>query len=207
VVAVSGAVLGGGDSHRMGHDKRGILIDGVPLLRRALTALASVSDDLMLVTRHDRPPDPTWIEGIAVRIVHDRMVDGPLAGIEAALTYAHHELVIVVAADMPWLQPSLLRLLVRRASEQAGHDAVLPASDQGPEPLLAIYRRTVTTPLRALLESGERRASALLGVIEGDLVPPATWRRADPDGISLRNLNRPLDVSSLDRASARSTRR
>jgi molybdopterin-guanine dinucleotide biosynthesis protein A len=191
----------------MGRDKRGILIGGVPTLRRALAALASASTDLMLVTRHDRPPDPTWIDGIAVRIVHDRMVDGPLAGIEAALTYAHHELVIVVAADMPWLQPSLLRLLVRRASEQAGHDAVLPVSDRGPEPLLAVYRRRVATPLRVLAESGERRASALLGVIEADLVPPAVWRRADPDGISLRNLNQPVDIAALDRAPARSTRR
>jgi molybdenum cofactor guanylyltransferase len=194
---VSGAVLAGGASRRMGVDKRAVNMGGRPLVHRALLSVGAVCRDVMFVTRFDRPAQPAWFEGVTVRVVHDTLPDGPLAGIEAALSAARYDPVLVVAADMPTLQPALLRLLLRRANRRPQLDALAIATDGHGEPLLAVYRRRVLKPLRALLAGGERRAQELLRAVDVELIPPDVWREADQHGRSLFNVNEPTDLERL----------
>jgi molybdopterin-guanine dinucleotide biosynthesis protein A len=193
---VTGAVLAGGASRRMGRDKRLLHVDGVPMARRAADALYGVCDELLIVVSARMPLDPNLFAGLRWRSTRDRRADaGPLAGLEAGLVEARHDLVLVVGADAPWLSPSLLRHLARRlaASDQTT-DAVAVGGERGPEPLLACYRRRVLATVTDLLDRGERRAGALLDTCTVEIVPPEEWRRFDPAGASLRNVNRPADL-------------
>lgn len=194
---VTGALLAGGASRRMGQDKRSIKVDGVAMARRAASALAAVADELLVVTAATaRPAEPGLFRGLPVRLVLDERADGgPLAGMEAALRASRHDLVLVAAADMPWLATPVLRMLVRRlADAPQATGAVAIATDRGPEPLLACYRRGVLPHVTRLLDAGERRMGALLEAIETDAVGPGEWRAADPSGRSPRNVNEPADL-------------
>ncbi len=195
--AFSAAVLAGGESRRMGRDKRAVAIDGVPMLRRAVLAVASVAGDVLVACRAESPPSPEILRGLDVRLVHDRLAAaGPLAGLEAALAAARYDLVLVVAADMPWLEPAVLRLLVAEAVARPEAQIVALATDEAPQPLLAVYRRAALPTVTALLDSGVRPMRSLLAAVPVAVVEPARWLPLDPTGQSARNVNEPGDAAA-----------
>lgn len=190
---MSGVVLAGGESRRMGTDKRALPVDGEPLLRRVLMAVAAVAGELVVVESARSPVPRELLTGFALRVARDEWPDaGPLAGIEAGLRATSAPVAVVVGTDAPWLQPALLRLLV---DELGVHDdATAIASDRGLEPLLGVYRSRVSDVARALLLDGERRLGALLDKLSVRAVDASVWRSVDPQGHSLRNLNVPGDL-------------
>jgi molybdopterin-guanine dinucleotide biosynthesis protein A len=194
----TGALLGGGAGRRMGRDKRLIEVDGEPMLRRAARTLAAGTDELLIVVTPARPLAAELVADLGAHIVEDRIKDaGPLAGLEAALAAALHDLVVVAAADMPWIELAVVRHLVERlASADPATDVVAIATEGGPEPLLAAYRRRVLPTVTRLLDAGQLRMTALLDVLTVEVIPPAEWRRLDPSGASVRNVNRPADLAA-----------
>lgn len=190
---LSAAVVAGGAGRRMGLDKRAMLVEGIPLLARAVAAASRVADEVLVATTRTRPLP---MELPRVRIVYDRVENGgPLAGIEAGLAAARHELLLVVAGDMPWLQEPLLRLLVGRARDEPGADAICIRSARGMEPLLAVYQRSALPVVSGLIDGGEHRVGRLLELLRAVAIPDAEWRRVDPDARSLVNLNGPRDIA------------
>jgi len=119
---------------------------------------------------------------------------GPLGGLAAGLAAMEHDLAIVVACDMPLLNPDLLRYLIERA---AGVDAAVPLTGQEFEPLHAAYRRSCLPAIRRRLANDQRRVVSFFGDVRVIAVPEAEWRLIDPDGQSLSNLNTPDDLARL----------
>lgn len=196
-VDVTGAVIAGGESRRMGNDKRGLLVEDVPLLRRVVECVAAVADEVVVACRRGSPPDPGLFGSHEVRLAYDRFEDGgPAAGLEAALKAAHGELVVVAACDMPWIAPAVLQLLLDQARAHSEALVVALRTHRGPEPLLAVYRRQALPDVTALLDAGTRRMHDVLAALAPLEVGPATWRRADPSGRSPLNLNVPEDLAS-----------
>ncbi|MEO7713238.1 MAG: molybdenum cofactor guanylyltransferase, partial [Gemmatimonadaceae bacterium] len=126
-------------------------------LRGATTAQCIVAND---------PAAARWFPGD--RIIVDEMPGlGPLAGIASALRAAGGAAVLVVAWDMPFVTPELLGELRMRG--ERGASAVVPVHGPRarPEPLCAWYGGECLETCRALLDSGERRASALYEALTG----------------------------------------
>jgi molybdopterin-guanine dinucleotide biosynthesis protein A len=193
--AAAGIVLAGGESRRLGSDKRSLAMEGEPLLRRVLAALAELCDELVVVESERSPVPPALLAGFEARLVRDAWPDaGPLAGIEAGLRAVAPRTALVVAADHPWLRPPLLELLLAELARAPEAEAAVIASERGLEPLLGAYRSGVVEVARRLLESGERRMGALLDAVPVRAVPPSVWRRVDPDGRSLANVNAAADL-------------
>lgn len=175
----------------MGVDKRLLLVDGEPLVRRVARVVAEATDEVIVVVAPGRPLPDAALAGLEVRVALDRRADaGPLAGMEAGLEASGHEFVLAVAADMPWLDARLLRALVNRLAETDA-DVAAMATDRGPQPLLAAYRRTtaLATATR-LIDAGERRLRALL---------EALWVvEVEADVRAATNLNRPADLVATE---------
>ena len=125
---------------------------------RALEALRESTSSQVVVANDPAARD--WFP--RQRIVADEEAGfGPLAGIAAGLAAAAGQSVIVLAWDMPFVPAELLLRLRERASAVAGVDAVVPSHGDVAEPLCAWYAPSAERVCRALLERGERRASAL----------------------------------------------
>jgi molybdopterin-guanine dinucleotide biosynthesis protein A len=119
---------------------------------------------------------------------------GPLGGIVAGLRAASNDMVAVVAVDMPFASPAVLRML---ASARGDHDAVVPVTDRGAEPLHAIYARTAAAPLAAQLEGGTLAVHRALEGMRVRYVAQHQWREADPSGRFASNVNLPDDLRAL----------
>jgi molybdopterin-guanine dinucleotide biosynthesis protein A len=196
---MTGLLLAGGRSSRMGVDKAELEFEGIPLARRTLDTLLVVCDEVLVASGDGRRLD--WLE--ADHVDHFEQVDqieqvadlipdaGPLSGLVAGLERARRPLVAVLAVDMPFASASVLRLL---ANLWDGQDAVVPVTDAGPEPLHAVYAPAAATPLRAELERGERSIRRALASLAVRRVEPEEWRQADPSGRFAVNLNRPEDL-------------
>ena len=189
------AILAGGFGKRLGMEKARALAAGRPLLHWTAAAVARLTDDLIVVRRSDQRL--ATAEGLVWREAVDREAErGPLAGIEAALEAARHDLVLVFACDMPLLRPALVRLLVRVAD---GVDVVIPVVNGREEPLAAAYRVSCLESVRDALAAGRGRPVAILEELRVRRLAEAELRAEDPCLASLTNVNYPEDLERVER--------
>ncbi len=194
----SAVVLAGGQSRRMGQDKRRLRLwgpDGPTLLEHTVGLLAGLCAEVIAVLN-----DPQEWADLPARLVPDVYPDGgALGGIYSGLAAARHEHALVVAADMPFLNPALLAAMLARLRD---YDALLPRSPVpgaarnalDVEPLHAVYSRACLGPIRSTLESGQRKIAAFFPLVRAAYVEPDEIAHHDPLGRSFQNLNTPEQV-------------
>jgi molybdopterin-guanine dinucleotide biosynthesis protein A len=127
---------------------------------------------------------------------------GPLEGLATALEFlADREIALagITTCDAPLIQPQLLAWLAAHLAEEqaSGVQAVIPTDGQHLYGLTAVYRTTVCTQLRQLLEQGERRIIDLPRWIEAKLVSWDECRQPDPELLSFMNANTPEEYRAL----------
>lgn len=165
----SGAVLTGGQSRRMGADKALVEVDGRPLAVRVSDALRAAGADDVHAVGGDL--DALCARGLEAR-ADPRQGQGPLAGILAAFDGAGHDLVVILATDLAWIEPEVITALVAAAAGTSGGPppAVAVAAGDRVEPLCAAWRISRCRPvIEAVYDTGERavrRALAQLDRVE-----------------------------------------
>jgi molybdopterin-guanine dinucleotide biosynthesis protein A len=187
---VSGVVLAGGESRRMGQDKALLEIEGQPLIGLVAGRLRAVAGEVIVAAN-----DAARYGAFGDRCVPDVYPGvGTLGGIHAGLRAASHDLVVVVACDMPFLNPEVLAWFVRAAGGANGDgppDLTVLKHDEGVEPLHAVYRKSCLPAIEATIRSGERCAFAFYDQIAVRYVSPAEIAGLDPGLLSFRNVNTP----------------
>lgn len=188
--ALSAAVLCGGESRRLGRDKAFAKYRGHPLLFHVLDILAGLAEDVFIVSNKAAP-----YARFGVRLVPDHDPPcGPLGGIAAGLAAARHDLLIVTACDMPFLNPDLLRFLAGLASRA---EAVVPLNKGQFEPLAAVYRRSCLEAVERRIAGGDLAAFSFYPDVRVRKVAEDEWRSVDPEGRSFINVNSAKDLISL----------
>ena len=93
---------------------------------------------------------------------------------------------------------ALLDRLLEALALDGPFDAVTLESDGRSVPLpLAVRRAAGALAAGELLAAGERRLRALPVALGGHVIPEAVWRRDDPDGRTLRDIDTPADYRDL----------
>jgi molybdenum cofactor guanylyltransferase len=204
---VTGIVLAGGGSQRMGRDKAWVDLAGRPLVEWVLDAVRAVSNYQLVVGR-----EVGRLDTLGVPVVVDRFkARGPLTGIHAGLRAAETDFSLVVACDLPLVRTELLQLLIDHVGlahaivPYAGEEALptldptAPTRSAGLQPLLSGYRKACVQPLERLLRTGSFPTTVLVSVLKARILMPDDWRVADPDGRSFYNVNTPEDVAHAAR--------
>jgi molybdopterin-guanine dinucleotide biosynthesis protein A len=124
---------------------------------------------------------------------------GSLGGIYTALNHLPHDRVLVLACDMPLLNPTLLRYM---ASLPTDADALVPRWTDAEgiphiETLHTIYSRRCIEPIRGRVESGRLKVQALLDDVSVRYLGEEEMRRYDPGLDSFRNVNTPEEWEEL----------
>src|SRR5437667_8488251 len=129
-------VLAGGDSRRMGRPKAWIEVGETVLLRYVLERLAPAFSEVVVSFG-----EPEQMEQLVpYRVVFDRKrAAGPLAGLEAGLLAARHEVLFAVACDMPYVTTSVAEVAVAAARSC---DAAIPRHDGLFDPVCGECRKT-----------------------------------------------------------------
>ena len=193
---ITGIVLAGGRSSRFGSDKLVAEIDGRTLLDRAVEAVATIAAEVIVVVAPD-DDRPLPRASVPVRAVVDgEPFGGPLVGLRAGLEEAREPIVVVVGGDMPSLRPSVLSALVRAllsAGDTVGAAVLRSRGSLVPLPA-ALRTGTASDRVGALVADGERRLRSLFERLPTRVLEEGEWRPLDPDGETLRDVDRPADL-------------
>ncbi len=194
----SGIILAGGRSTRFGGGEKSLKpVNGRPMICHVREAVRPIVDEVVFSFRDEGQRDRVfpYLSGSGDPVVYDELHDiGPLAGVMRALEAARGEYVVIVACDMPFVNPRAIELLFERAR---GHDAAVPRDAGGfLEPLHAVYRREpMIRAVEASIAAGERRIAAPLKRLKDVVyVPLEEIRKVDPDLKTFLNVNRAEDL-------------
>lgn len=190
IAGVTGVILAGGASSRMGSNKALLPHKGGRFIESIYRELSELFNEVILVTN-----TPEQYSFLPCRKVPDLYVGmGALAGIHAGLAQANNPSVFTVACDMPHLDPALIRHIVSRRGDC---DLVLPMSEHGFEPLHALYNKSALPAMESCLEEGKRRIVSILPKLKVNEVPPSEVARFDPRFDSFSNINTPQEYYEL----------
>ncbi len=195
---VTGVILAGGKSRRMGENKALMRLGDNSLIGHVIRCMRLVTDELLLVTN-----SPTEYAHLGVSMHGDILPGtGALGGIYTGLTHASHDTVLCVACDSPFLEPKLLTYLVSVLGE---YDAVMPETFAYPDDtqitlqtLCAAYSKRCLPIIELMLQESELRVHALQERARIKNVSPEVWREFDPEGMSFFNINTPEDLDRAD---------
>ena len=213
---VTGVILAGGKSRRMGENKALMRLGDNSLIGHVIRCLQNVTDELLLITN-----SPTEYAHLDVPMHGDILPDaGALGGVYTGVTHASYDAVLCVACDSPFLNPNLLTYLVSVLGE---YDAVMPytySSRQTPfcrnkdigntnrsygddtqitlQTLCAAYSKRCLPIIELMLQESELRVHALQERARIQRVSPEVWRAFDPEGMSFFNINTPGDFKRAD---------
>jgi molybdenum cofactor guanylyltransferase len=141
------------------------------------------------------------------RVVEDRYSgQGPLAGIHAALEETRADLNLILAVDLPFLDPALLVYLCSQAS-QTGAVATVPQAAGGWQPLCAVYRREFREVAEPALRKGKNKIDKLFARVETRAVREEELIRMGYSPAMFRNLNTAQEFERVQRDYANLWRR
>ena len=191
ISGVTGVILAGGASRRMGSNKALLEFGGTSLVERVYHTMSKLFNEVILVTN-----TPEEFAFLPCRTVADRYLDaGAIAGLHAGLAASSTERIFAVACDMPFLNPELIKLLCASKNDC---DAVVPVNREGlREPLHAVYSRSILPVLQEIIERDERSILDLLDKIETTLVTRDIFQTIAGAEESFRNVNTPEDYQAL----------
>jgi molybdopterin-guanine dinucleotide biosynthesis protein A len=189
-ILLTAVLLAGGESRRMGRDKAGVELNGVPLWKHQLRLLQSLDlEEYVISGRSDGP----YAEA-GVPIIPDVLSGcGPLAGIVTTLEASKLEGILVLAVDTPFVPVEFLIKLRDRAASALR--SVIPQIGNAFEPLVAVYLKDALCVARTRLAAGDLKLQDLAeSLIAKDLAiaHPVPFEQRG----YFRNLNTPGDLAT-----------
>ncbi|MBW2091884.1 MAG: molybdenum cofactor guanylyltransferase [Deltaproteobacteria bacterium] len=189
---ITGLILAGGASRRMGQPKAQLELSGQKIFERVRSKLAPICQEIILVTNR-----PTDFLDCDLEIVQDLVLGrGPLGGLATGLLYAHYPWSLALACDLPFVKTEILDYLAQRAlAASPGPRALIPEHKAGWEPLVAVYSKSCLKAALKLLSHKRPRLNDLrYNGVFFERVTEEELRKLDQDLISFINLNTPEEL-------------
>ncbi len=188
ITEMSGVVLAGGESARMGRDKAWLDYGGKPLIAHQLERLSRVFSDVRISAKHAAP-----FASLGYPVITDgNGVGAPIFGIAASLR-ALRRPVFVLAVDLPLFPEVLVDHVAQRLLAGDAPCVVLRAGGKI-HGLCAAYRPSVLDTFERNAARGELSIYELVTECEGTIEEENAWGRvAGPEAFS--NWNRPEDAA------------
>jgi molybdopterin-guanine dinucleotide biosynthesis protein A len=197
-IAITGAVLAGGRSRRLGRDKARHLLNGRPLAQWVMAAVSPLVDESWLITNQ-----PLEHLGLGFPLLIDVMPGrGALGGLLSVMLVARGTHILLSACDTPFLQPALLQAMITQ-TRQGNQDAVVCRSSRGLEPLPGVFSCRLLQRLQAQVQGDDLRLRTLLDSCRTKVLPPEEVACYDESELSFFNIN--TDQESARAAALAST--
>jgi molybdopterin-guanine dinucleotide biosynthesis protein A len=196
IAGITAVILAGGRNSRFPGIKGLIRINGLSIIERNLALLQSMFENVLISANA-----PEIYFRLGARLIGDVLPSrGPMSGIYTALINSGDDDVFVLACDMPFPAPGLVRLLCERHLRQ-GRDgdnaATIPVFGGKPQPLFGVYRRTVINDLEDAIISDKVCMVRFLEGIRPLYLNEAEIKAVDPAGTSFLNINTPEDYDAI----------
>lgn len=190
IPGVTGVILAGGQSSRMGSNKALLPIQGGRIIEAIFRQFSGLFPEVLLVTNN--PEQYNFLPCRKVADIYPGL--GALAGLHAGLHNAANPYIFAAACDMPWLNSTLIR---RLAAQHNAADVVIPQVENGLEPLHALYGKQCLQPMEEVLSAGRRRIVSFFPQVRVQYFDQDQIAAIDPAFDSFRNINTPADYYKL----------
>jgi molybdenum cofactor guanylyltransferase len=189
---LTGFVLAGGKSTRMGQDKAAVTLNGRTLLEHTLAALREVCGDVAILGKHA-------LYGTLGPVYEDIFPDcGPLSGIHAALTNSQTKFNLIIAVDTPFLSPAFLSYMAERAI--ATNSVITTPKINGyTQPLCTVYSQDFLPITEQALRSGNYKIVPLFPKDKTLVIHEPELRQFAFAADMFENLNTPDDLARAQR--------
>jgi molybdopterin-guanine dinucleotide biosynthesis protein A len=188
-------ILCGGKSSRMGRDKATLPFGPELMLQRVVRLMSEVVEPANIVVVA-APEQPLPALPTDVAVAHDaREYRGPLEGLATGLRAigSRIDAAYATGCDVPLLQPAFVEAMFAALGD---FDIAVPREGQYQHPLAAVYRRGVLPKIEELLAADRLRPVFLFDEVRTREIDVETLRAADPELLTLKNLNRPEDYAA-----------
>jgi molybdopterin-guanine dinucleotide biosynthesis protein A len=178
----------------MGEDKALKPFLGRPLIQRVIERLSPIADEIIVTTNH--PDDYRFLD---LRLLPDlKPGRGALGGLYTAIASATHPIVAVVACDMPFASATLIKAMTKLLIQKEA-DVVIAKSEEGFEPIHAVYRRETCLPaIESSIEADQWKVIAWFPQVKVHILSPEDVRRFDPSGLAFWNVNTPEEFAKAE---------
>ena len=187
---ITGIILAGGKNRRMGKNKAFLEVNGERIIDRTRNLFLELFDEVLLVTNSL----PDYLD-LNLRMVADLYTGkGALGGIYTGLFHAAHSHAFVAACDMPFLNKELIRHLIDLSP---GYDIVIPKTQDGLQPLHAIYSQKCLPFMEELIRQDNLKIIDFFHRVKKREVPTEEILPLDPNLASFLNVNTPEELARI----------
>ena len=185
---ITGIVLAGGMSSRMGQDKSLMEFNGMPLIQHAVDTLKTICHQVVISSNRHA------YEFTGCEVWPDELeIQAPVTGIYTCIRRSATGRNIILSCDMPLVDSRLFEYLIK---QDAGFDAIIPVHERGIEPLCGVYNKTAVPVLAANIAENQFSLQQFIREANSSLVEIGPALDFYRDNL-FANVNTPGDFSLL----------
>jgi molybdopterin-guanine dinucleotide biosynthesis protein A len=187
---ITGIILSGGKSRRMGENKAFIEIGGVPIIQIIYTLFKELFQEVIIVTNQIE-----LFNNFDSKIYSDLLPNkGVLGGLYTGIFFSTFRYSFCVACDMPFIKQSLVQYLIKHMEDE---DVIVPRTKDGLQPLHAIYSKHCLDPIKIIIEQGKYKIIDFYHMVKVKIVEENDFVSLDPLRESFINVNTPEELLSI----------
>lgn len=190
MIDMTGIILAGGQSRRLGVDKAELIVDGRSILECTVLVLKEIFAEVIVVSN-------VYREIAAEDVIQVKDIvgaKGALGGIYTGLYHASYNRSFITACDMPYIIPQLVELIAKRQQK----DVVVPRVNGNFEPLFAVYSNRCIPIIEQMISCSILKISDLYERCSVEYVEEESLRKVDKTLKSFININSLRDLKHLE---------
>jgi molybdopterin-guanine dinucleotide biosynthesis protein A len=174
----------------MGENKAFIEIEGIPIIQRIHTLFERLFKEIIIVTDQKKR-----FSKFKSKIYSDLIPNrGALGGLYTGLFFSQYHYAFCVACDMPFLKEKVIKFLMR---EIEGSDVIVPKTEDGLQPLHAIYSKNCLEPIKKIIGENKYKIIDFYPMVKVKIIEENEFFFLDPKNESFINVNTPEALDSI----------
>jgi len=159
---LTGFILAGGKSSRMGQDKGLLLLSGKAMICHAIETLIPFVNEVIVVSNN-----PEY-KKIGYETISDLIKDtGPVAGIYTALQHSTTQKNFIMSCDVPFVSPEIVDNLIKHS----GNNLITVAgSAHGVQPLCGVYSKECISSFYECLKNGMVKLKDVIKLVSYQMI-------------------------------------
>jgi len=200
MLEATGIILSGGRNSRMRTNKAFLEVGQEKIIERTVKKLQELFPEVIIVTNEPEP-----YRYLGTKVVSDLIPGlGPLSGMQAGLEASTHQLNFIIACNLPFMEPRLVRYMVQQAQ---GFDVVVPQMGDYLQPLHAVYAKTCLPLITQCLQKSITKVIAFYHQVRVKYVGEAQLEQFGDPQRMFYNVNTPEELSRARNLAIKATGR
>lgn len=155
---VSGIILSGGKSSRMGQDKCELVYDGKTFLNIQIDKMKKVGITDIVVSGYRGT-------NCSEKVIKDDLMDGPISGIYLGLKNIKNDRAYITSIDTPLVGENIITDLIKKSFE-LNSDIIVCRHNDKIEPLIAIYKTNIIDIITKQIDINDYKLMDLLSIVD-----------------------------------------